>query len=113
MPINSIHFSGQVSHLTWKLKLNGFLGGELENLNKLKKNKNKIFFFLNPKMEGARLLALLIYFEGRGEGRGAIAPLKREALLCLVANVALCSPAGLGLSPKENVVTGSQLSNSG
>ena len=32
-------------------------------------------------MEGARLLALLIYFEGRGEGRGAIAPLKREALV--------------------------------
>ena len=30
-------------------------------------------------MEGARFLALL-YFEGRVEGRGAIAPLKREAL---------------------------------
>ena len=28
-------------------------------------------------MEGARFLALLLYFEGRG----AIAPLKREALL--------------------------------
>ena len=77
MPINSIHFSGQVSHLTWKLKLNGFFGGQLENLNKLKKKINFFFFFLNPKMEGARLLALLIYFEGRG----AIAPLKREALV--------------------------------
>ena len=31
-------------------------------------------------MEGARFLALLLYFEGRVEGRGAIAPLKREAL---------------------------------
>ena len=31
-------------------------------------------------MEGARFLALL-YFEGRVEGRGAIAPLKRDALL--------------------------------
>ena len=33
-------------------------------------------------MEGARFLALLLYFEGRDEGRGAIAPLKREALNC-------------------------------
>ena len=32
-------------------------------------------------MEGARFLALLLYFEGRVEGRGAIAPLKRDALL--------------------------------
>ena len=32
-------------------------------------------------MEGARFLALLLYFEGRVEGRGSIAPLKREALL--------------------------------
>ena len=39
---------------------NGFLGGQLENLNKLKKIYN--FFFLNPKMEGARVLALLLYF---------------------------------------------------
>ena len=31
-------------------------------------------------MEGARFLALLLYFEGRVEGRGAIAPLKRDAL---------------------------------
>ena len=32
-------------------------------------------------MEGARFLALLLYFEGRVEGRGVIAPLKREALI--------------------------------
>ena len=38
-------------------------------------------------MEGVRLLALLIYFEGRGEGRGAIAPLKREALQYRTSNV--------------------------
>ena len=31
-------------------------------------------------MEGARFLALLLYFEGRVEGRGVIAPLKRDAL---------------------------------
>ena len=31
-------------------------------------------------MEGARFLALLLYFEGRVEGHGAIAPLKRDAL---------------------------------
>ena len=31
-------------------------------------------------MEGARFLALLLYFEGRVEGRGAIAPLKHDAL---------------------------------
>ena len=31
-------------------------------------------------MEGAPFLALLLYFEGRVEGRGAIAPLKRDAL---------------------------------
>ena len=32
-------------------------------------------------MEGARLFALLLYFEGRVEGRGAIAPLKHDALV--------------------------------
>ena len=31
-------------------------------------------------MEGARFLALLLYFEGHVEGRGAIAPLKRDTL---------------------------------
>ena len=36
-------------------------------------------------MEGARFLALLLYFEGRVEGRVAIAPLKREALPSLAA----------------------------
>ena len=50
MPINSIHFSGQVSHLTWKLKLNGFFGGQLENLNKF---KNKKFFIFRGASRGA------------------------------------------------------------
>ena len=45
-------------------------------------------------MEGARFLALLLYFEGRVEGRGAIAPLKREALLMYIICISVFFKAG-------------------
>ena len=44
------------------------------------KKKKIIIFFEIQKWKGRDFLALLLYFEGRVEGCGAIAPLKRDAL---------------------------------